>query len=161
MSENKKYFKMIKTCVGGLDVELVNPLTNAKQRLFFEADTVSKIVPIEWAATVYADTSSGAYKMFKQGYFTFDDVKPVKDYAIEHGFLMGDVDFDNEPTTYNDDILVALKSSTRSKIDKYLDTQKHQEDLCQIAREHISELNVGIIKYIEDKLKIALRVEGE
>jgi hypothetical protein len=159
---DNNYIRLVKTCVGSLDFELINPTTNAKQVVRLESDSKGKIMPIEWAALVYADNASGAYKLYKAGYFTFDKPNDVYEYAKTHNFIFGDIDMQPiESPTYGSDILAVLKSGTISKIDKYLDTAKHQEDLVRIARANISDIKAGTISYVEKKLNIKLQIDGE
>ena len=109
---------------------------------------------------VFADTAGGAYKMFKGGYFTFDDMAPVQQYAIEHGLMMGAVDFEPRSPRYLDDILLALKSGSKAAMKPFL-TSQHQENVAKVARDNINSISHGMIKYIEDTLKISLTVENE
>ena len=159
MSETK-YSRIIKLRPGHLRISLVNPVTQAKQTLVFAADKKEQILPVEWAALVFADTAGGAYKMFKGGYFTFDDMAPVQQYAIEHGLMMGAVDFEPRSPRYLDDILLALKSGSKAAMKPFL-TSQHQENVAKVARDNINSISHGMIKYIEDTLKISLTVENE
>lgn len=159
MSETK-YSRILKLRPGHLRISLVNPVTQAKQTLIFAADKKEQILPVEWAALVFADTASGAYKMFKNGYFTFDNVEPVQQYAIENGLMMGAVDFQPRNPQYLDDILLALKSQSKAAIKPFL-TAAHQENVARIARDNINSISHGMIKYLEDTFKISLTVENE
>ncbi|MFA6377603.1 MAG: hypothetical protein WCW63_03150 [Acholeplasmataceae bacterium] len=160
-NEQIKYIKVIKTCPGNLTITIVNPLTRVSQRLRFRSDQKEQFLPIEWASYVYTDTAGGAYKMFRNGYFTFDDVESVKEYAASHGWLMGDVDFEPINANYEAEILTALKGGKKSLIEVYFKDTKKQEDLTRVARDNIGELTQGVIKLIEDTLKVTLRVDGE
>lgn len=98
--------------------------------------------------------------MFKGGYFTFDDVKLVQEYAEENHLMMGDVDFKPRKATYLDDILTALKSSSKPAIKPFL-TPKDQEVVAKVARDNIDVISHGMIQYLEKELKISLTVEDE
>lgn len=159
MSENK-YCKIIKIRPGHLRITLVNPMTQARQTLVFTADKKEQILPIEWAALIFADTASGAYKMLKSGYYTVDDIEIVKKYAMDNGLMMGSVDFTPREANYTDKILVALKSGSKAAVKPFL-TPEHQEYVARVARENIATLSNGMINYLEDTLKIRLTVENE
>ena len=159
MSENK-YCKIIKIRPGHLRITLVNPMSQARQVLIFAADKKEQILPIEWAALIFADTASGAYKMLKNGYYTVDNIEAVKQYAMDNGFMMGSIDFVPRAADYGDQILVALKSQSKTAIKPFL-TPEHVEFVARIARENIADLSHGMISYLEDTLKISLTVENE
>jgi len=161
IKNEKQYIKMIKTCLGNLRVALVNPNTQIAHQIEFKSDQETKVLPIELASLVYCDTASGAFRAFKAGYFTFDDVPAIRAYAEERGLLIGDVDFTPEPANYKDLILQDLLSGSKTRIESHFDTAKHQEDVARVAREHLSELTKGVISLIEKSLKVTLVVDGE
>lgn len=159
MTQNENFVYIHKTCIGHLVVQLTHPITGAKQKLVFEAAQTKKILPLEWAALVYADTSSGAYNLFKKGYFTFSDNEKVRDYALEHNLLIGDVDLSDlvvKDANHLEEVLATLKSGKKTRIDELLKNQKTAEDVVRVARENVESLTQGILDYIEKKLGIAL-----
>jgi hypothetical protein len=159
-TDKTKYVKIIKTCPGNLIITIVNPMTRLAQRLEFMSGKNEQLVSLEWASYIYSDSSSGVYKMYKDGYFTFDNPEAVKKAAAEAGILMGDVDFVPVPASYVDDILVVLKKGDKKAIDGYITTQKGADDVIQIANEHIGELTKSTIDYLEKQLHVSLTVDG-
>jgi hypothetical protein len=159
-AEKSKYVKIIKTCPGNLIIRIVNPMTRLEQRLEFMSGKNEQLISLEWASYVYSDSSSGVYKMFRDGYFTFDDPELVAKTAKENGILMGDVDFTPNSPSYVDDILVVLKKGDKTAIDGYLTSPKGADDVIQIANSHIGELTKSTISYLEEKCKISLEVDG-
>src|SRR5574344_1945436 len=152
--EDPKYVKIIKTCPGNLVITIVDPMTRLSQRLEFLSDKKFQIISLEWASYVYADASSGCYRMYKDGYFTFDNPELVKKTAEANGVLMGDVDFEPKSPEYLDDILKVLKKFDKTAIDGYLTQQKGIDDVIQVANTHIGELTKSTIDYLEKKLQI-------
>ena len=160
MESQIKYVKIIKTCPGNLVITIVNPLTRISQRLEFLSGKNEQLISLEWAAYVYSDSASGVYKMYKDGYFTFDHPEIVKKAAEDAGVLMGDIDFEPKPASYTSDIVAVLKKGDKIAIDGYINTPKGADDVIQIANEHLGELTKSTIEYLEKKLKISLIVDG-
>lgn len=158
-----KYVTITKTCVGSLTFNLVNPMTNARQIIDIPSDAKTRVLPLEWAALVYADSASGAYKLYKNGYFAFDNKDVVYKYALDHGYVIGDVE--NVVTVdskYLDNILDDLKNGRTPKLKTIIEgSEKGLLDVVQIAREHVSELTQGVISWVEKIAKIQLLADGE
>ena len=155
------YVKIIKTCPGNLVVTITNPFTRISQRLEFDSAQNEQILPLEWAAFVYADSASGAYKMYKDGYFTFDNPDTVKKAAEDGGVLIGNVDFTPTSSTYTKDILLALTKCDKAAIDGYIKNPKGANDVVRIANEHQAELTKATIDYLEKQLHVSLTVADE
>lgn len=155
------YCRIIKTRPGSLSIDLINPTTNAHQTINFAADKKEQLLPVEWGALIFADTASGAYKLFKTGYFTFDNVDKVKEYAYKNNLLMGEVEMIGTSPAHLDEILVDLKSGKQDKIKMHLDTDLHKEDVARVAMAHLDELQKGVIALLEKELQISLTVNDE
>jgi hypothetical protein len=160
-AEKTKYVKIIKTCPGNLAITIVDPMTRLSQRLEFMNEKDEQYISLEWASYIYSDSSSGVYKMYKDGYFTFDHPELVKKAAEEEGILMGDIDFTPTSPTYVEDILTVLKKCDKKAIDGYITTPKGASDVVQIANQHVQDLTKGTIDYIENKLHISLTVDND
>jgi hypothetical protein len=161
--ENEKkpvYVHIIKTCPGSLIVNIVNPFTHIAQRLEFVNNQKEQILPLEWAAYVYADSASGAYKMYKDGYFTFDSPELVKQEAERLGVLIGSVDFTPVSPDYSNDILKALKANDKKALDGYLLTEKGSSDVVSILNENRKDITQSVVDYIQKKLKISVDIDG-
>lgn len=166
MAENAatpEYVVITKTCVGSLTITVTNPVTGVISRIMLRADEPKRMVPVSTAALIYTDMYSGAYRMYKQGYFTFDKPQQVYDYAYEHGLIIGDPSImqQNISSNYLEDILKAILSGNKAEIDKYCADDKGKEDLARVARTHIGELRQSMLKYIEEKIGVPISVEGE
>lgn len=160
-NNEKKYVKMIKTCVGNLRISFFNPTTQASYSVVFQSTENEKVLSLEVASLIYADTGSGAYKAFKNGYFTFDDIPAIRNFADKRGLLMGELDFEPEVPNYADAIIADLKSGSKERISAHFDTPKHQEDLVRVARENRLDLTKGTIDYITKTLKVTIEVDEE
>ena len=157
-----EYYNIIKTCTGRLVFTLVDPMTNAKQTIEFASDSTNKLVPAQWAMTVFADTASGAYKLYKAGYFTFDKPEEIFNLAKEKGFLMGDIEMPSTSSTYMKDIKDLLLKGNITEINTFINaSQKNADDLIRVARDNIDDLSQGIIKYIEKRFNTQLTVDGD
>lgn len=163
MAEAPEYVVITKACVGSLTLTMQNPVTGVVSRIILQADEPRRMVPLATAALVYTDMYSGAYRMFKDGYFTFDDPKKVYDYAYAQGMIIGDPEIckQNTNASYLEDIKAAIFSGKKEAIDAYCDTDKHRADLAHVARANVGELRASMIKYIEEKIGVPLTVEGE
>ncbi len=150
--------RIIKTCVGALSFTIVNPLTGISQRMEISSGAKDRMIAIPWAACIYADISSGAYRMYKQGYFTFSDENAVYEYALEHGLVLGDVEIKSGmKSDHLQEILNALTSGNTLAIDKFLDGAKDRIDLVHVARDNYGDLKQSIISYIEKKAGVQLK----
>lgn len=163
MAETPEYVVITKACVGSLTLTLQNPVTGVISRIILRADEPKRMVPVATAALVYTDMYSGAFRMYKDGYFTFDKPEVVYNYAYEHGMIIGDPEICKQSVTesYLDDIAKAILSGNKDKIEEFCKTDKGCEDLARVAREHVGELRQSMIKYIEEKIGVPLTVEGE
>lgn len=158
-----QYVVITKTCVGSLTITVTNPTTGAIQRIVLRADQPQRMVPVATAALIYTDTYGGAYRMYKAGYFSFDDPQKVYDYAFNNGLILGDPDLikqDSTPTLL-EDIKKALIAGNRLEIDKFCSKEKGLEDVARVARSIVGELKQSTIKYVEEKVGVGLTVEGE
>ena len=166
MAENAttpEYVVITKTCVGSLTITVTNPVTGVISRIILRSDEPKRMVPVATAALIYTDMYSGAYRMYAQGYFTFDKPEKVYNYAYEHGLIIGDPEImkQNISASYLDDILKAILSGNKNDIDKYCQDSKGREDLARVARAHIGELRQSMLNYIEQKVGVPISVEGE
>jgi len=158
------YVVINKTCVGSLTITVTNPATGAVQRIMLRSNEPKRMVPVATAALIYTDTYGGAYRMYKQGYFAFDDPQKVYDYAFANGLIVGDPDLikqDKGGVNYLEDIKKALLSGNKLAIDKFCDNAKGIEDVARVARSIVNDLKQSVIKYVEEKIGVALTVEGE
>lgn len=156
-----EYYKIIKTCQGRLVFTLVDPITNARQVITFESDAKQKIVPEKWAILVFADTASGAYKLYRAGYFTFDKPEEVFEAAKKEGYVFGDIDFTPAKGDFVDKVVEILKEGKKTEIEKLLDNPKTASDVVAAIQEHKDDINLSVIRLVENKLKVQLIVDGE
>lgn len=158
-----KYIRVVKECVGAISFTIVNPETGIKQIVSIPADGTDRVLPISWAACVYQDMASGAYKMYKSGYFTFDDPDAVYSYAYEHNLIMGDVTVKAQPVSasYLDDLKKALINNNTMVIDKAATTAKGKDDLVHVARENLGDLKESTKRYVEKLVGVSLTAEAE
>lgn len=163
MAETPEYVIITKACVGSLTLTMQHPLTGVVTRIILRADEPKRMVPVATAALIYTDMYSGAYRMYKDGYFTFDKPDLVYNYAYEHGMIIGDPDIvkQNINASYLDDVRQAIFSGNKDKLDKLCETVKGREDVARVAREHVGDLKQTMIKYIEEKIGVPLTVDGE
>lgn len=163
MAETPEYVVITKACVGSLTLTMQHPVTGVVTRIMLRADEPKRMVPISTAALIYTDMYSGAYRMYKDGYFTFDNPEKVYKYAYEQGMIIGDPEICKQNTNadYLDSIRKAILSGNKNEIDKYCDSDKHREDLARVARAHIGELRQSMLKYIEEKIGVPLTIDGE
>ena len=163
MAETPEYVVITKACVGSLTLTMQHPLTGVVTRIVLRADEPKRMVPVATAALIYTDMYSGAYRMYKDGYFTFDKPDLVYNYAYEHGMIIGDPDIikQNINASYLDDVRQAIFSGNKDKLDKLCETVKGREDVARVAREHVGDLKQTMIKYIEEKIGVPLTVDGE
>lgn len=163
MAETPEYVVITKACVGSLTLTMQHPLTGVVTRIILRADEPKRMVPVATAALIYTDMYSGAYRMYKDGYFTFDKPDLVYTYAYEHGMIIGDPDIikQNINASYLDDVRQAIFSGNKDKLDKLCETVKGREDVARVAREHVGDLKQTMIKYIEEKIGVPLTVDGE
>lgn len=159
----KKYVRLIKTCVGKIAFTVTNPDTGVKQIVSIPSDGKERTLPINWAAYIYQDTTGGAYKMYKNNYFTFDDPDAVYNYAYNNGLIIGDVTIKEQSidSSYLDEVKKALLTSDTLKLDKIASTEKGKDDLAHVARENIGSLKGSTRSYVEKLLGITLVAEGE
>jgi hypothetical protein len=158
-----QYVVITKTCIGSLTIIVTNPSTGAIQRIVLRANEPKRMIPVATAALIYTDTYGGAYRMYKQGFFSFDDPQKVYDYAYNNGLIVGDPELiqqDSKPTLL-DDIKKALIAGNRLEIDKFCAKEKGLEDVARVARSIVGELKQSTIKYVEEKIGVGLTVEGE
>lgn len=163
-SDAPQYVDIIKTTVGSITFDIVNPDTGMKQVIDIPADAKKRMVPIKVAALVYVDTYSGAYKMYKQGYFTFSNVEAVYNYAYKNNLIMGDVDIKNQPVSldYMPKIYKALISDDTTYIDAILEkSDKGKMDVLSTAGAHIKELKTSMVNHLEQKTGTSLSVKEE
>lgn len=163
MAETPEYVVITKACVGSLTLTMQHPLTGVVTRIILRADEPKRMVPVATAALIYTDMYSGAYRMYKDGYFTFDKPELVYNYAYEHGMIIGDPDIvkQNISASYLDDVRQAIFSGNKEKLEKLCETVKGREDVARVAREHVGDLKQTMIKYIEEKIGVPLTVDGE
>lgn len=158
-----QYVVITKTCVGSLTLTVTNPSTGAIQRIVLRANEPSRMVPVATAALIYTDTYGGAYRMYKQGYFSFNNPQAVYDYAFENGLIVGDPELIKQDSSSSllEDIKKALLAGNRLEIDKFCAKEKGLEDVARVARSIVGELKQSVIKYVEEKIGVGLTVEGE
>ena len=163
MAETPEYVVITKACVGSLTLTMQHPLTGVVTRIILRADEPKRMVPVATAALIYTDMYSGAYRMYKQGYFSFDKPQLVYDYAFNNGLIVGDPELIKQDSTpsYLEDIKKALVSGNRLEIDKFCSKEKGLEDVARVARSIVGELKQSVIKYVEEKIGVALTVDGE
>ena len=161
--ETPEYVVITKTCIGSLTITVTNPSTGAIQRIVLRANEPKRMIPVATAALIYTDTYGGAYRMYKQGYFSFDDPQKVYDYAYNNGLIVGDPELikQDSSSTYLEDVKKALLSGNRLEIDKFCAKDKGLEDVARVARSCIGELKQSVIKYVEEKIGVSLTVDGE
>lgn len=163
MEQTPQYVVLTKTCIGSLTLTLRNPATGLVQRIIMRPNEEKRMIPVSTAALVYTDPYGGAYRMYKEGYFAFDDAKKVYDYAYNQGLIIGDPAIVEQATGVNhlQDIRKALLSGNRLEIDRYFNSDKGIEDVVRVAREVIGDLKQAMIKYVEEKAGVSLTAEGE
>lgn len=161
--EAPEYVVITKTCIGSLTLTVMNPATGSTHRIPMRADEPKRMVPLATAALIYADPYSGAYRMYKEGYFSFDNPQKVYEYAYAHGLVIGDPELMKQASDagYLDAVKRALLGGNKLEIDKYCATPKGLEDVARIARANIADLKQSMIKYVEDKIGMSLTVDGE
>lgn len=161
--ETPEYVVITKTCIGSLTLTVTNPATGMISRIIMRADEPKRMVPVATAALVYTDPYGGAYRMYKAGYFSFSDPQKVYDYAFQHGLIVGDPDLIKQPTNSNylEQVKKALLSGNKLEIDHFCESDKGTEDVARVARSIVADLKQSIIKYVEDKIGVALTVDGE
>lgn len=161
--EAPEYVVLTKTCIGSLTITVTNPATGMIHRIAMRADEPKRMVPLATAALIYTDTYGGAYRMYKEGYFSFDDPQKVYDYAYQHGLIIGDPELIKQASdsSYLDTIRRALLSGNKLEIDKYCENAKGIEDVARIARSIVADLKQSMIKYVEEKVGVSLTVDGE
>ncbi len=161
--ETPEYVVITKTCIGSLMLTVTNPATGMIHRIAMRSDEPKRMVPVATAALIYTDPYSGAYRMYKEGYFSFDNPQVVYDYAYNHGLIIGDPEIVRQPvdSSYLEGIKRALLSGNALEVDKYCATAKGLEDVARIARTLVGELRQSMIKHVEGKIGTGLTAEGE
>jgi len=161
--ETPEYVVITKTCIGSLVLTVSNPATGMTHRIAMRSDEKKRMVPLATAALIYTDPYSGAYRMYKDGYFSFDNPQRVYDYAFSKGLVIGDPELIKQASDggYLDAVKSALVSGNKLEIDKYMSNAKGLEDVARVARANIADLKQSTIKYVEDKIGVSLTVEGE
>lgn len=163
MEETSTYVVITKTCVGSLTLTITNPVTGVINHIQLRADEPKRMIPLATAALIYTDMYSGAYRMYKQGYFSFDNPELVYKYAYDHGMIIGDPDIVVQKTKsdYLEGLKKALISGNKIEIDNYCATEKGLTDVVRVARANIGSLRASTVQYIESKAQISLSVDGE
>lgn len=163
MEETPTYVVITKTCVGSLTLTVTNPVSGVISRIQLRADEPKRMVPLATAALIYTDMYSGAYRMYKEGYFSFDNPELVYKYAYDHGMIIGDPDIVQQKTnsSYMETLKKALISGNKFELDKYFETTKGAADVVHVARGILGSLRQSTVQYIETKAKTSLTVDGE
>lgn len=158
-----EYVVITKTCIGSLVLTVTNPATGMTHRISMRADETKRMIPVSTAALIYTDPYSGAYKMYKEGFFSFDNPQKVYDYAYGNNLIIGDPTLMQQASdsAYIENLERALRSGNRLEIDKFLGTMKGQEDVARVARRIVNDLKQSTLKYVEEKTHVGLTVEGE
>lgn len=163
MEETPTYVVITKTCVGSLTLTVTNPISGVVSRIQLRADEPRRMIPVSTAALIYTDMYSGAYRMYKAGFFTFDKPDLVYDYAYKNGMIIGDPDMAKQPfkTSYLEDLKKALVAGNKLEIDNFCKTEKGLSDVVRVARANLGSLRQTTIQYVESKAKVSLTVDGE
>lgn len=159
MSENKN-FTIIKTVPGTVLFNL-HPVSNPSlsRRILLTDQNPKQALPADWALGVFADP--GVYSLYEKQAFTFDDNEGVVQAAFNAGVYFDDkLDFKPAPTDLTDVIFAILKSGNRASILKSLEDYG-TEVVKSVAIAKADELTAGIVKVLENILKIQLTMDGE
>lgn len=160
MSENVKVVKIIKTVPGDVFFKL-SPVSNQSlvKDIYLTERVPQQTLPIDWALGIFLDNS--LYAMYKQGYFTFNDVDGLTHEAIEAGVFFDDaLDFTPKAVNTEKDILAILKKGVRSEILKANDIYGI-DNVKSVAIAHVSELTQGVIQLLESMFNVQLTMDGE
>lgn len=150
MSENKNYI-LIK--VAPQDVLFdIHPISNAglTRRIHLSAKNTKQALPRDWALGIFQD--DGAFQMYKQGIFTFDDNDSIVKDAFEAGVYFDEaLDFTPAKPDQNKEILEVLKEGNRMNIANLI-KNRGADTVKDVAILNLKDLTQGVVSYLEDML---------
>lgn len=155
-----EYFIVTKTVGGRVTFLIKNDETQASLKVVLTPEQPSKRLPGSWAVNVFS--TEDAYRMYKLGYFTFDRNEDLMRLAYESGHYFDTVlDFTPVKPDQLSIILEILKSGNKEAVKPFLISDKNKRDIVSLAVDHIKELKMDMVRFLEDALKIQLTTDGE
>lgn len=155
--ENKVY--TIKKTRPGSVIFSLSPLSNSslKKEIYLTNKRPQMNIPLDWALTVFVD--NGLYALFKEGYFTFNNLDDLLQEARNAGVYFGDeLDFTPAKEDSTSKILNVLKAGKRPEILKVIDN--YGKDLVQdVATTNLSSLSMSVVHLLEELWKIQLTLD--
>ena len=155
--ENKVY--TIKKTRPGSVIFSLSPLSNSslKKEIYLTNKRPQMNIPLDWALTVFVD--NGLYALFKEGYFTFNNLDDLLQEARNAGVYFGDeLDFTPAKEDSISKILNVLKAGKRPEILKAIDN--YGKDLVQdVATTNLSSLSMSVVHLLEELWKIQLTLD--
>ena len=152
--------KITKTRPGNL-LFILHPISNLQmsKEIYLTDRSPSAMLPLDWALGIFLD--DGNYRLYKGGYFTFSDNDALVKSAYEHGVYFDEkLDFEPVKTDNSEKILEVLKSGNRKNIENAI--KLYGEDLVKpVAFAHTGDLNVNVVRMLEDLFKVQLTIDGE
>ena len=158
MSEVKNY-KIIKT-VPGTVLFSIHPISNPMltRRVVLTDQNPQQPLPLDWALGIFAD--SGAYKLYKDGLFTFDDNSVVKE-AFNAGVYFDDkLDFTPAKPDQEQYIFGILKGGNRQAVLDLIES-KGADVVRNVAIAKAGELTQNAVRMLEGIFKTQLIIDGE
>lgn len=152
-----KNYTFVKNVKGGLTIRLDSWNMQLPTRSFSLVGNVNQIaIPEEYALGLFV--SDSALSMFKNGYFTINNLNELQKTAREIG-LFADAELSNCYTV--EEIEKFVSKNDIKKIQSIIDGGKRVEidNLVTIVREKIDSLPSNIIKQVEDACGAELRIE--
>lgn len=155
MAEQLNYYDIVKTCKGNLSLVLPAFDLSSQPRAVYIPHNIQKVrIPRVFALGVFTDNT--LEKMYKEGYFK---IEPAKQFEAEVAEIFYPVE--NKVSAITDaEILTMLKQGNRKAIRELIDgNDVNRDNTTILAREHIDELPVSMVKDLNVILGVELEVE--
>lgn len=155
-----KNFQIIKTVPGTVIFNL-HPISNPvlSRRVMLTNQNPKQSLPLDWALGIFAD--AGAYSLYQNKSFTFDNNEAIVKAAFENGVYFDDkLDFEPAQLDRTETIFAVLKGGNRQAILKLID-EEGSDAVKDVAIAKADNLTNGVNKMLESIFKIQLTVDGE
>lgn len=157
MAEQAVFYDIVKTCPGGLNLDLPAYDSTAPNRKINIPFNIQKVrVPRVFALGIFVDGT--LERMYKKGYFR---VEPAKQFEAEVAALFFPVE-DKEPVISEKDALDLLVKGNRVRIRELVESNEvARMTILAVAQEHIGDISSSMIADLEKMLGTELQVADE
>ena len=106
-------------------------------------------------------TSDDVYRLYKKGYFTFDNNEELLQAAKEANLYFADeLDFKPADKNTNETILTQLQKGNRSAIEKAI-KEYGKERVMDVAKANLDNLTTGVKTMLEQTLKVSFSLNED